>query len=138
MRPPLNPRATSRSRPGDSSTGMRSWFQQRRCLVPASSYCEPKGEKPATWHMAIADDADTAAVGSDAGVLSRGTRAPVGRIALTLSLQSRSNSLRNQACTREIDSTVSSAVFSLASFSNRSAWQGLAGGHQQARFIPRN
>jgi putative SOS response-associated peptidase YedK len=21
-----------------------------RCLVPASSYCEPKGEKPATWH----------------------------------------------------------------------------------------
>ena len=25
-------------------------FQQRRCLVPASSYCEPKGEKPATWH----------------------------------------------------------------------------------------
>lgn len=25
-------------------------FAQRRCLVPASSYCEPKGEKPATWH----------------------------------------------------------------------------------------
>lgn len=25
-------------------------FQKRRCLVPASSYCEPKGEKPATWH----------------------------------------------------------------------------------------
>ena len=25
-------------------------FEQRRCLVPASSYCEPKGEKPATWH----------------------------------------------------------------------------------------
>jgi len=23
-------------------------FEQRRCLVPASSYCEPKGEKPAT------------------------------------------------------------------------------------------
>jgi putative SOS response-associated peptidase YedK len=23
---------------------------QRRCLVPASSYCEPKGEKPAMWH----------------------------------------------------------------------------------------
>lgn len=28
----------------------RSSFEQRRCLVPASSYCEPKGEKPATWH----------------------------------------------------------------------------------------
>jgi len=25
-------------------------FAQRRCLVPASSHCEPKGEKPATWH----------------------------------------------------------------------------------------
>ena len=28
----------------------RPSFEQRRCLVPASSYCEPKGEKPATWH----------------------------------------------------------------------------------------
>ena len=25
-------------------------FEERRCLVPASSYCEPKGEKPAIWH----------------------------------------------------------------------------------------
>ncbi len=24
-------------------------FAQRRCLVPASSYREAKGEKPATW-----------------------------------------------------------------------------------------
>ena len=24
-------------------------FELRRCLLPASSYCEPKGEKPATW-----------------------------------------------------------------------------------------
>ena len=28
----------------------RTSFEQRRCLVPASSYCEPKGEKPAMWH----------------------------------------------------------------------------------------
>ena len=28
----------------------RPSFDQRRCLLPASSYCEPKGEKPATWH----------------------------------------------------------------------------------------
>ena len=27
----------------------RSSFEQRRCLVPASSYCEPNGETPATW-----------------------------------------------------------------------------------------
>jgi putative SOS response-associated peptidase YedK len=25
-------------------------FQERRCLVPASSFCEPKGAKPATWN----------------------------------------------------------------------------------------
>jgi putative SOS response-associated peptidase YedK len=26
-------------------------FQERRCLVPASSFCEPNGDvKPATWH----------------------------------------------------------------------------------------
>ena len=24
--------------------------RSRSCLVPVSSYCEPKGEKPATWH----------------------------------------------------------------------------------------
>lgn len=25
-------------------------FEKRRCLVPATSFCEPKEEKPATWH----------------------------------------------------------------------------------------
>lgn len=33
-----------------SSSFWNSSFEQRRCLVPASSYCEPKGEKPAIWH----------------------------------------------------------------------------------------
>jgi putative SOS response-associated peptidase YedK len=29
----------------------RSSFEERRCLVPASSFCEPNGDvKPATWH----------------------------------------------------------------------------------------
>ena len=33
-----------------SSAFWKGSFQERRCLVPASSYCEPKGEKPASWH----------------------------------------------------------------------------------------
>ena len=33
-----------------TSNFWRQSFEQRRCLVPATSYCEPKGEKPATWH----------------------------------------------------------------------------------------
>jgi putative SOS response-associated peptidase YedK len=36
----------------------RDSFHHRRCLVPASSFCEPRGEvKPATWHwFAITGD----------------------------------------------------------------------------------
>ena len=33
-----------------SSPYWRGSFELRRCLVPASSYCEPKGVKPAVWH----------------------------------------------------------------------------------------
>lgn len=33
-----------------SSKFWRPSFEERRCLVPASSFCEPKGVKPATWH----------------------------------------------------------------------------------------
>jgi putative SOS response-associated peptidase YedK len=33
------------------SSFWKSSFQERRCLVPASSFCEPNGDvKPATWH----------------------------------------------------------------------------------------
>jgi putative SOS response-associated peptidase YedK len=28
----------------------RASFEQRRCLIPVTSYSEPKGVKPATWH----------------------------------------------------------------------------------------
>ncbi len=38
-----------------SSPFWKTSFEQRRCLVPASSYCEPKGEKPATWHWFALD-----------------------------------------------------------------------------------
>jgi putative SOS response-associated peptidase YedK len=34
-----------------TSTFWKSSFQERRCLVPAISFCEPNGDvKPATWH----------------------------------------------------------------------------------------
>jgi putative SOS response-associated peptidase YedK len=38
----------------DKIMGSRFWrssFEERRCLVPATSFCEPNGDvKPATWH----------------------------------------------------------------------------------------
>ena len=37
----------------DRHSGCSFWrpsFEARRCLVPASSYCEPNGESPATWY----------------------------------------------------------------------------------------
>jgi putative SOS response-associated peptidase YedK len=34
-----------------SSSFWKPSFEERRCLVPASSFCEPNGDvKPATWH----------------------------------------------------------------------------------------
>lgn len=34
-----------------TSNFWRGSFEQRRCLVPATSFCEPNGDlKPATWH----------------------------------------------------------------------------------------
>ncbi len=45
----------------DDNINSRFWresFELRRCLVPASSFCEPNGDvKPATWHwFALAGD----------------------------------------------------------------------------------
>ena len=47
-------------------------FEQRRCLVPASSYCEPKGEKPATWHW-FSINGDDARPSSPSPVCGRAT-----------------------------------------------------------------
>jgi len=46
-------------------------FEQRRCLVPASSYCEPKGEKPATWHWFALDGAEQRPLFAFPGVWTR-------------------------------------------------------------------
>jgi putative SOS response-associated peptidase YedK len=38
----------------------RGSFEERRCLVPATSFCEPKGDvKPATWHSYVCGQAPT-------------------------------------------------------------------------------
>ncbi|MFA5957810.1 SOS response-associated peptidase [Hyphomicrobium sp.] len=46
----------------DKILSSRFWkpsFEKRRCLVPASSYCEPNGEKPASWFwFAVNGDED--------------------------------------------------------------------------------
>ena len=49
----------------------RTSFEQRRCLVPASSYCEPKGEKPATWHWFSINGDDARPVFAFPGVWTR-------------------------------------------------------------------
>jgi putative SOS response-associated peptidase YedK len=49
----------------------RPSFEQRRCLVPASSYCEPKGEKPATWHWFSINGDDARPVFAFPGVWTR-------------------------------------------------------------------
>jgi len=42
-----------------ASSFWRSSFAERRCLVPASSFCEPNGDvKPATWHWFATKGAD--------------------------------------------------------------------------------
>jgi putative SOS response-associated peptidase YedK len=49
----------------------RPSFGRRRCLVPASSYCEPKGEKPATWHWFSINGDDSRPVFAFPGVWTR-------------------------------------------------------------------
>jgi putative SOS response-associated peptidase YedK len=49
----------------------RPSFEQWRCLVPASSYCEPKGEKPATWHWFSINGEDSRPVFAFPGVWTR-------------------------------------------------------------------
>jgi len=49
---PILPKAVTNAR-DDRVGASRFWrgsFEARRCLVPASSFCEPKGRAPAVWH----------------------------------------------------------------------------------------
>jgi len=52
LQPGKAPRRVTNVR-DDKILSSRFWkpsFEQRRCLVPASSYCEPDSGKPAKWH----------------------------------------------------------------------------------------
>lgn len=52
LRQGLAPRRITNARDDTikASPFWRDSFVERRCLVPASSFCEPKVERPATWH----------------------------------------------------------------------------------------
>jgi len=44
----------------DDKLGSSFWapsFRERRCLVPVTSFAEPKGKRPATWHWFALDEA---------------------------------------------------------------------------------
>ena len=50
----------------------RDSFEQRRCLVPATSFCEPREVKPATWHwFALAGHPDARPLFAFAGIWRR-------------------------------------------------------------------
>jgi putative SOS response-associated peptidase YedK len=52
LRPGYAPKRVTNTR--DDKADTRFWkqsFEQRRCLVPATAFCEPQdGRRPATWH----------------------------------------------------------------------------------------
>jgi putative SOS response-associated peptidase YedK len=58
---PIMPKAVNNARDDKvrSSSFWRSSFEERRCLIPASSFCEAKGLKPATYYwFALKGDED--------------------------------------------------------------------------------
>ena len=57
-----------------TSSFWRQSFEQRRCLVPASSFCEPNGDvKPATWHWFALKGDDPRPLFAFAGIWRRYT-----------------------------------------------------------------
>ena len=57
-----------------TSSFWRPSFEERRCLVPASSFCEPNGDvKPATWHWFALTGDDPRPLFAFAGIWRRYT-----------------------------------------------------------------
>ena len=51
----------------------RPSFEQRRCLIPASSYCEPDSGKPAKWHWFAVNGEEDRRLFAFAGIWRRGS-----------------------------------------------------------------
>lgn len=54
-----------------TSTFWRPSFEARRCLVPASSYCEPDDQSPAGWHWFAVEPAEERPLFAFAGIWRR-------------------------------------------------------------------
>ena len=51
LRPGYAPKRVTNARDDKATTKFwKDSFEQRRCLVPASAFCEPDGNKPSKWH----------------------------------------------------------------------------------------
>ena len=51
LRPGYAPKRVTNTRDDKATTKFwKDSFEQRRCLVPASAFCEPDGNKPSKWH----------------------------------------------------------------------------------------
>jgi putative SOS response-associated peptidase YedK len=68
-----------------SSSFWRPSFEQRRCLVPASSFCEPKDTKPASWHWFALRGEEPRPLFAFAGIW-RNYRGPIKKDGLTVDL----------------------------------------------------
>ena len=66
------PRRVTNIRDDKARSGFwRDSFEQRRCLVPASSFCEPDGGKPSRWHWFALKGDDERPLFAFAGVWRR-------------------------------------------------------------------
>jgi putative SOS response-associated peptidase YedK len=69
-----------------TSAFWRPSFEQRRCIVPASSFCEPKGERPAIWHWFALNGNDARPLFAFAGIW-RAYRGPLKRNGESIGLE---------------------------------------------------
>ena len=70
-----------------TSAFWRDSFEQRRCLVPASAFCEPNGDvKPATWHWFAINGGEDRPLFAFPGIWKR-YRGPVKKDGLNVDIE---------------------------------------------------